>query len=140
MSENNEIVVNKHRGRPKGSKNKPKVTESAPSIENFGSKPTTAVEMKEWYEKNAKNTQNAFKQMRDVTKTARQTTLNSYSKDNVISYLQNISKQRISVNKNEATTVESSVKEYVSFIFNNGQIFKIPPTKPAVFVTRPPFT
>ena len=87
-------------GRPKGSKNKPKVTESAPSsIEtksnmqytNSQAKKRTAIEMKEWYEKNAQNTQNAFKQLRDVTKTARQTTLNSYSKDNVISYLQNIS-------------------------------------------------
>ena len=81
-------------GRPKGSKNKPKVTESAPSttetknIEFASSpiKPRTAIEMKEWYEKNTQNTQNAFKQLRDVTKTTRQTTLNSYSKENKVDF------------------------------------------------------
>ena len=84
-------------GRPKGSKNKPKVTESAPSstVTTFATVPQTtkrtAAEMKEWYEKNKEVTQNAFKQVRDVTKTTRQTTLSSYSKDNVVSYLQNIS-------------------------------------------------
>ena len=57
-------------GRPKGSKNKPKVTESAPSIAETNNieysnntKQHTAAEMKEWYEKNAKDTQNAFKQI-----------------------------------------------------------------------------
>lgn len=100
-------------GRPKGSKNKPKVTESAPSIENinFGSKPTTAVEMKEWYEKNAKNTQDAFKQIRDVTKTTRQTTLNSYSKENVISYLQNISSN------------ENNLRNLSRYLFYRSQVY-----------------
>ena len=35
-------------------------------------------------------TQNAFKQVRDVTKTTRQISISSYSKENVIKYLQNI--------------------------------------------------
>ena len=102
-------------GRPKGSKNKPKVTESAPSItENFNVnavKKHTAVEMKEWYEKNAQNTQNAFKQLRDVTKTARQTTLNSYSKDNVISYLQNISSN------------ENNLRNLSRYLFYRSQVY-----------------
>jgi hypothetical protein len=101
-------------GRPKGSKNKPKVTESAPSTNiNFSSnvKPHTAVEMKEWYEKNAKNTQDAFKQIRDVTKTTRQTTLNSYSKENVITYLQNISSN------------ENSLRNLSRYLFYRSQVY-----------------
>ena len=106
-------------GRPKGSKNKPKVTESAPSIvetnvmkyESKQTNPHTAIEKKEWYEKNAKNTQNAFKQMRDVTKTARQTTLNSYSKDNVISYLQNISSN------------ENNLRNLSRYLFYRSQVY-----------------
>ncbi len=35
-------------------------------------------------------TQNAFKQVRDVTKTTRQISISSYNKENVIKYLQNI--------------------------------------------------
>ena len=106
-------------GRPKGSKNKPKVTESAPSntetksnnMQYNSSKKRTAIEMKEWYEKNAKNTQEAFKQIRDVTKTARQTTLNSYSKDNVISYLQNISSN------------ENSLRNLSRYLFYRSQVY-----------------
>lgn len=102
-------------GRPKGSKNKPKVTESAPSV--IETKPITtfkqhtAAEMKEWYEKNTQNTQNAFKQIRDVTKTARQTTLNSYSKDNVISYLQNISSN------------ENNLRNLSRYLFYRSQVY-----------------
>ena len=109
-------------GRPKGSKNKPKVTESAPSttstiqtnkIEytNQESKKHTASEMKEWYEQNAQNSQNAFKQIRDVTKTARQTTLNSYSKDNVVLYLQNISSN------------ENNLRNLSRYLFYRSQVY-----------------
>lgn len=108
-------------GRPKGSKNKPKVTESAPSATvtktgnmEYMSKTTknrTAAEMKEWYEKNTQNTQNAFKQIRDVTKTGRQTTLNSYSKDNVISYLQNISSN------------ENNLRNLSRYLFYRSQVY-----------------
>ena len=64
----------------------------------------TAVEMNRWYEENkdklnmfinntAKfaDTQSAFKKLRDVAKNTRQTTLSSYSKDKVITYLKNVS-------------------------------------------------
>lgn len=108
-------------GRPKGSKNKPKVTESAPSttvtkIDNMeymskSTKSHTAAEMKEWYDKNIQNTQNAFKQIRDVTKTSRQTTLNSYSKDNVISYLQNISSN------------ENNLRNLSRYLFYRSQVY-----------------
>ena len=100
-------------GRPKGSKNKPKVTESAPSTiaKNKTIKPHTAMEMKEWYENNTKNTQNAFKQLRDVTKTTRQSTLNSYSKDNVITYLQNI------------TSNENNLRNLSRYLFYRSQVY-----------------
>ena len=101
-------------GRPKGSKNKPKVTESAPSTTETKTSNTTkrtALEMKEWYDKNVQNTQNAFKQLRDVTKTGRQTTLNSYSKDNVISYLQNISSN------------ENNLRNLSRYLFYRSQVY-----------------
>ena len=102
-------------GRPKGSKNKPKVTESAPSItevnSEFSVKQHTVAEMKEWYEKNTKTTQDAFKQIRDVTKTTRQTTLNSYSKDAVITYLQNISSN------------ENNLRNLSRYLFYRSQVY-----------------
>lgn len=113
-------------GRPKGSRNKPKVTESAaPSVvENTTVTNTsnvintnnkhTAAEMKEWYEKfanNTQNTQNAFKQVRDVTKTGRQTTINSYSKDQVISYLQNVSSN------------ENNLRNLSRYLFYRSQVY-----------------
>lgn len=102
-------------GRPKGSKNKPKVTESAPSTTeakiNNTAKKHTVTEMKEWYEKNAQNTQNAFKQIRDVTKTSRQTTLSSYNKDDVISYLQNISSN------------ENNLRNLSRYLFYRSQVY-----------------
>ena len=97
-------------GRPKGSKNKPKVTENAPTITETPKK-HTAAEMKEWYANNVNNTQNAFKQIRDVTKTTRQTTLNSYSKDNVISYLQNISSN------------ENNLRNLSRYLFYRSQVY-----------------
>ena len=102
-------------GRPKGSKNKPKVTESAPStIETQTTnmaKQRTAAELKEWYANNTQNTQEAFKQIRDVTKTVRQTTLNSYSKDNVVSYLQNISSN------------ENNLRNLSRYLFYRSQVY-----------------
>lgn len=97
-------------GRPKGSKNKPKVTESAPSSTVYNSKPRTAAELKAWYE-NTQNTQNAFKQIRDVTKTSRQTTLNSYNKDSVITYLQNISSN------------ENNLRNLSRYLFYRSQVY-----------------
>lgn len=103
-------------GRPKGSKNKPKVTGSAPSITNISNHSTsipkhTVAEMKEWYAKNSENTQNAFKQIRDVTKTTRQTTLSSYNKDTVISYLQNISSN------------ENNLRNLSRYLFYRSQVY-----------------
>lgn len=111
-------------GRQKGSKNKPKVTESAPSttakVNSTESKNTTtqrttnrrtAAEMKEWFEKNKEVTQNAFKQIRDVTKTTRQTTIKSYSKESVISYLQNISSN------------ESNLRNLSRYLFYRSQVY-----------------
>ena len=104
-------------GRPKGSKNKPKVTESAPSstVTTFATVPQTtkrtAAEMKEWYDKNKEATQNAFKQVRDVTKTTRQTTLSSYSKDTVVSYLQNISSN------------ENNLRNLSRYLFYRSQVY-----------------
>ena len=108
-------------GRPKGSKNKPKVTNSAPSTTekkttniDFSKdtvKQRTAVEMKEWYDKNVQNTQNAFKQFRDVAKTGRQTTLNSYNKDNVVSYLQNVSSN------------ENNLRNLSRYLFYRSQVY-----------------
>ena len=60
------------------------------------SRQSTAMEKKEYMSKiemeqaRFAKSQQAFKQVRDVTKSVRQTTLSSYSKENVITYLQNI--------------------------------------------------
>ena len=67
-------------------------------LENKTSKKTnlTAAEKKEYLQKIeqqnfAQNkSKETFKQVRDVTKTVRQTTLSSYNKENVITYLKNI--------------------------------------------------
>lgn len=101
-------------GRPKGSKNKPKVTESAPSASSNHSISTpkhTVAEMKEWYAKNSEKTNQAFKQIRDVTKTTRQTTLSSYNKDTVISYLQNISSN------------ENNLRNLSRYLFYRSQVY-----------------
>lgn len=98
-------------GRPKGSTNKPKVSDT-PSVKTSNNTVKhTAAEMKEWYDKNVQNTQNAFKQIRDVTKTGRQTTLSSYNKDNVISYLQNISSN------------ETSLRNLSRYLFYRSQVY-----------------
>lgn len=62
----------------------------------ISSRQPTAAERKEYMNKiemeqmRFAKSQQAFKQIRDVTKSVRQTTLSSYSKENVITYLQNI--------------------------------------------------
>lgn len=64
--------------------------------QNSEKKKLTAAEMKKYIDelerKNfAKNKSNeAFKQLRDVSKNVRQTSLSSYDKESVITYLQNI--------------------------------------------------
>ena len=100
-------------GRPKGSKNKPKVANSTPTTTKTTTTSTkrSAAEMKEWYEKNKQNTQDAFKQIRDVTKTTRQSTLNSYSKDSVITYLQNI------------TSNENNLRNLSRYLFYRSQVY-----------------
>ena len=93
-------------GRPAGSKNKPKVTESAPSVvekventQTYSSTTTnnkrTAAEMKEWYEKNKRaienfaNADEAVKKLKDATKDTRYKTISKIKKDDLLSWLQN---------------------------------------------------
>lgn len=89
-------------GRPKGSKNKPKVTESAPSTTvtmatNIPAAETkrTAAEMKEWYEKNKKNIENfananeAVKQLQNINNTSKYRNIGQITKESLRSYLQN---------------------------------------------------
>lgn len=90
-------------GRPKGSKNKPKVTESAPSISEtknieFASspiKPRTAIEMKEWYEKNKRtienfaNAEDSIKKLQNVNSTSKYRSISQITKENLRTYLQN---------------------------------------------------
>ncbi len=79
------------RARKEMSEASPKKTTSVSS-----NRQTTAMEKKEYMSKiemeqaRFAKSQQAFKQVRDVTKSVRQTTLSSYSKENVITYLQNI--------------------------------------------------
>ena len=71
---------------------KKEMTETSP----IHKKQPTAAERKlymqslERQQKRFAETQNAFKQVRDVTKTTRQISISSYNKENVIKYLQNI--------------------------------------------------
>ena len=71
---------------------KKEMTETSPTRK----KQPTAAERKlymqslERQQKRFAETQNAFKQVRDVTKTTRQIPISSYNKGNVIKYLQNI--------------------------------------------------
>ena len=69
------------------------MTETSPRNKNY--QPTAAdrktyIQELEAQQKRFAETQNAFKQVRDVTKTTRQISISSYSKENVIKYLQNI--------------------------------------------------
>ena len=83
----------------------------------LGQKKMTAAEMKEWYEQNKyklekfESTENAFKKLRDVTKNNRQTTLSSYSKDNVIKYLKNVS------------SYEKELRNLSRYLFYRSQVY-----------------
>jgi hypothetical protein len=74
---------------------KKEMSETSPTKTTTKKQPTAA-ERKEYMEKLQQDQQRfdkskqAFKQVRDVTKTVRQTSISSYSKENVITYLQNI--------------------------------------------------
>ena len=76
------------------------MAQSKNGVSNASPNKMTAVEMKEWYEKNKTqlgqfanfaSTQEAFKKLRDVTKNTRQASTSSYSKDKVVNYLKNVS-------------------------------------------------
>ena len=74
---------------------KKEMSEASPKTQTVKRQPT-ATERKQFMEKleqqkmQFEKSQQAFKQVRDVTKNVRQTTISSYSKENVITYLQNI--------------------------------------------------
>ena len=69
------------------------MTKTSPKNKNY--QPTAAdrktyMQNLELQQKRFAEAQNAFKQVRDVTKTTRQISISSYNKENVIKYLQNI--------------------------------------------------
>lgn len=74
---------------------KKEMSEASPNKTTISKSPTAA-ERKAYMEKLEQEqqrfvkSQQAFKQVRDVTKNVRQTSISSYSKENVITYLQNI--------------------------------------------------
>ena len=84
-------------GRPKGSKNKPKVTESAPTTATAAkpSQKRTAAEMKEWYEKNKKTIENFAKaedavvKLQNVNSSSKFRTISQITKESLRTYLQN---------------------------------------------------
>lgn len=76
---------------------KKEMAETSPKKKNYTKRnQPTAAERKSYMEKldlqqkRFAESQNAFKQVRDVTKTTRQISISSYNKENVIRYLQNI--------------------------------------------------
>ena len=77
----------------------------------------TAAEMKEWYEKNKQrllkyeSATEAFKRLRDVTKSTRQTTIYSYNKENVITYLKNVS------------NYERELRQLSRYLFYRSQVY-----------------
>lgn len=85
---------------------------------------STVAEKKEFYEKSkAKrtyteeelkrfaDTQDAFKKLRDVTKNTRQTSISSYSKDKVITYLKNVS------------NYETELRNLSRYLFYRSQVY-----------------
>ena len=80
-------------------------------------KQPTAAEMKEWYEKNKQrllkyeSATEAFKRLRDVTKSTRQTTIYSYNKENVITYLKNVS------------NYERELRQLSRYLFYRSQVY-----------------
>ena len=78
---------------------KKEMSETSPKATTTRKQPTAAErkqymeqleQQRQLYAKSQSASQQAFKQVRDVTKTVRQTSISSYSKENVITYLQNI--------------------------------------------------
>ena len=95
---------------------KKEMSETSP--ENaISKKRTTAAERKQFMEKyeqqkrKATKSNQAFKQVRDVTKTVRQTTISSYNKQNVITYLQNID------------SYESELRGLSRYLFYRSQVY-----------------
>lgn len=73
-----------------------KKVSSTPTKTNSSSTATkkTAAEMREWYEKNAKNFkkgEEALRNLRDVSKTKKYSSISSFNKDSLRTYLKNIS-------------------------------------------------
>lgn len=77
----------------------------------------TAVERKQYMEKLEQQqqrfakSQQAFKQVRDVTKTVKQISISSYSKENVITYLQNID------------SYEEELRGFSRYLFYRSQVY-----------------
>lgn len=95
---------------------KKEMSEASPKTPTVKKQPT-AVERKQYMEKleqqkkQFEKSQQAFKQVRDVTKNVRQTTISSYSKDNVITYLQNIN------------SYESELRGLSRYLFYRSQVY-----------------
>lgn len=70
-------------------RSKKEMSEASPQKNTSVKRQPTAAERKDYIERFAK-ANDAFKQVRDVTKNVRQTTISSYNKEKVIQYLQNI--------------------------------------------------
>lgn len=89
-------------------------------VSNASPNKMTVAEMKEWYEKNKSqvgcfvnfaSTQDAFKKLRDVTKNTRQTSVSSYSKDKLITYLKNVS------------NYETELRNLSRYLFYRSQVY-----------------
>ena len=89
-------------------------------VPNAYPKKMTAAEMKQWYEENKSqlgcfvnfsSTQDAFKKLRDVTKNTRQTSISSYSKDKLITYLKNVS------------SYENELRNLSRYLFYRSQVY-----------------
>ena len=95
---------------------KKEMSETSPKTTTTKRQPTAA-ERKQYMEKLEAQKQKfaeskqAFKQVRDVTKTVRQTTISSYSKDDVIRYLQNID------------SYESELRGLSRYLFYRSQVY-----------------
>lgn len=142
-------------GRPKGSKNKPKVTESAPSImetkteskiqsktqastSNQTTKQRTAAEMKEWYEKNKRTIENfanadeSIKKLQNVNANSKFKSVAQITKESLRTYLQNPSSNEKNIrNLSRYLYVRSQVYyrlvKYYANMFDLGARSVIPP-------------
>ena len=89
-------------------------------VSNASPNKLTAVEMKKWYEENKSQlkqfanfatTQEAFKKLRDVTKNTRQTSISSYNKEKLITYLKNVS------------SYETELRNLSRYLFYRSQVY-----------------